>query len=75
MKKDFYLVILKVFLSLSFFFVFWTGVIYLTDVISGEEKFLMRRFVSALGMAILFTYFTDCGARFFFNGRKKKNRF
>lgn len=70
--KNFYFNFFKVSLSLIFFFTFWIGANYLTDIFLGEEKFVLHKFLSALFMAVIFTYFTDCGAIFSKMSVKKK---
>lgn len=62
--KNIYFKFLKISLSLLFFFTFWIGANYLISIFIGEEKFVFQKMLSALFMAVIFTYFTDCGAIF-----------
>jgi hypothetical protein len=72
--KNVYFKILKISLSLMFFFTFWIGANYLTNIFLGEEKFVLHKILSALLMAIIFTYFTDCGAIFGKMSTKKNKK-
>ncbi len=62
--KNYLFSLSRIVISILFFFTFWTGGIYLTDVIFSGERFYISRFLSGLFMAIVFTYFTDCGNLF-----------
>lgn len=62
--KKWFVLSLRVSISILFFFTLWVGSIYLTEVIFGEEKFTVGKFLSAFLMALIFTYMTNCGAIF-----------
>jgi hypothetical protein len=62
--KNLYFKVFRILLSLTFFFTFWIGANYLTSIFTGEEPFYLKKIGYALFMAIVFTYFTDCGAIF-----------
>ena len=62
MKRIYF--ILKIFFSMTFFFVFWVGALYLWDIFFGSERVLLTRIAGALLMAMIFSYFTDYGAVF-----------
>lgn len=62
MKKKILIRFIRISLSLAFFFTFWMGAIYLSDVLMSEEFFPAKKFLSAVIMAVTFTYFTDCGS-------------
>jgi hypothetical protein len=55
-----------------FFFTFWIGANYLTNILAGEEPLALKKIGYALFMAVIFTYFTDCGAIFGKISIKKK---
>lgn len=55
-----------------FFFTFWIGANYLTDIVLGEQKLVAHKILSALFMAVLFAYFTNCGETFVKMNIKKK---
>lgn len=70
--KNLYFKIFKISLSLMFFFTFWIGANYLTNILAGEEPLALKKIGYALFMAVIFTYFTDCGAIFGKISVKKK---
>jgi hypothetical protein len=70
--KNLYLKIFRISLSLVFFFTFWIGANYLTDILAGGEPLVLKKIGYALLMAAIFTYFTDCGAIFGKINTKKK---